>query len=158
LVTPFLEWLSMTPVAGALKGSATLYLFVNAAHILSIGLVIGAIVPLDLRILGFFGKVPVAIIEPFLARAAAVGVGLAIVTGALLFSVRPLEYAGNTAFLVKLCLVAFGVANALLLQVRPGRRMARSLGRVPVSARVAAFLSLVAWVGAVLAGRWIGFL
>lgn len=148
----------MTPVAGALKASATLYLFVNAAHILSIGLIIGAIVPLDLRILGFFGKVPVAVIEPFLSRAAAVGVCLAIVTGALLFSVRPVEYAGNTAFLAKLGLVAVGMANASLLQIRPGWRGARSLGQVPASAKVAAFLSLVTWVGAVLAGRWIGFL
>ena len=148
----------MTPVAGALKGSPTLYLFVNATHILSIGLLVGAIIPLDLRILGFFRKVPIAIVGPFLSRSAAVGAGMAIVTGALLFSVRPLEYAANTALQAKLCLIAVGLANALLLQFRPGWRAENLSGQSPVSAKMAAGVSLATWVGAVLAGRWIGFL
>ena len=32
-----LDWIATSMLAGALKASATLYLFVNAAHILSIG-------------------------------------------------------------------------------------------------------------------------
>lgn len=49
-----LEWLAATTLAVELRRSATLYMFVNAAHILAIGLLVGAILPLDLRLAGFF--------------------------------------------------------------------------------------------------------
>ena len=39
---------------------------------------------------------------------------LAVATGFLLFSVRPLTYAQNPAFLTKISLVALGVVNALV--------------------------------------------
>jgi hypothetical protein len=52
-VIDILEWLSATMPAAALRRSGTLYMFVNAAHILAIGLLIGAILPLDLKLVGF---------------------------------------------------------------------------------------------------------
>lgn len=66
-----LEWLQATLPAATLRRSGTLYMVVNAAHILAIGLLVGAILPLDLRLAGFFRKVPVEILAPFLSRAAA---------------------------------------------------------------------------------------
>lgn len=153
-----LAWIAAWPVAVALRGSATLYLFVNAAHILSIGLLVGAILPLDLRLLGFFGNVPVNVVGPFLSRMAAAGLFLAIVTGFCLFSVRPVAYAGNIAFLTKIALLCFGVVNALLLHLHPHWRAAIAGGSPSMRVRLAAFASLLVWAGAVLAGRWIGFL
>ena len=58
------EWASGWPVGAALRRSALLYLVVNAAHILAIGLLIGAIVPLDLRLLGLVGHAPVDVLGP----------------------------------------------------------------------------------------------
>ncbi|WP_426228779.1 DUF6644 family protein [Pararhizobium sp. DWP3-4] len=153
-----LAWIGAWPVAVAMRGSATLYLFVNAAHILSIGLLVGAILPLDLRLLGFFGHVPVSVVGPLLSRMAATGLLLAIVTGFCLFSVRPLAYATNVAFLTKVALLCFGVANALLLHLHPHWRAAIADGLLSIRVRLAAFVSLAVWIGAVLAGRWIGFL
>lgn len=46
------EWLEALPHAVALRQSATLYMLANAAHILAIGLLTGAILPLDLRLMG----------------------------------------------------------------------------------------------------------
>lgn len=68
-----LEWLADGAVARALTASPTLYIFVNAAHILSIGLLLGSIVPLDLRLLGLFRHAPLGVIGPFLSRTAMVG-------------------------------------------------------------------------------------
>ncbi|MCF3638502.1 DUF2214 domain-containing protein [Rhizobium sp. TRM95111] len=149
--------LAATPVAAALKASATLYLLVNAAHILSIGLVVGAVVPMDLRLMGFFGHLPAAMLGPFLARAAAAGVVLAIVTGFCLFSVRPQHYAANPAFLVKMALLALGIANALTLRRSAAWRAMATAGRLAPSLRLRAGVSLVIWISAVLAGRWIAF-
>ncbi|MFD2343966.1 DUF6644 family protein [Sinorhizobium terangae] len=152
------EWIGTLPFAVAIRRSALLYLFVNAAHILSIGIVVGAILPLDLRLIGFFGKVPVATIGPYLSRAAATGVILAIVTGFCLFSVRPLEYAGNAAFLTKITLLVLGIVNAVLLHLTPQWRAVVKGGPLSWRVRLSALISMAVWTGAVLAGRWIGFL
>lgn len=153
-----LEWLATSLVADHLKRSATLYMFVNAAHILAIGLIVGAILPLDLRLLGFFKTFPLDVLGPFLSRAAAIGVLTAIVTGFCLFTVRPIEYAGNIAFLCKIGLVALAVLNALLLHIRPAWRAVTSRGKTDAMVRFSAAASFFLWLGAIVAGRWIGFL
>jgi hypothetical protein len=153
-----LEWLAATTLAVELRRSATLYMFVNAAHILAIGLLVGAILPLDLRLAGLFGKVPVEVVAPFLSRSAGIGLALALLTGFCLFSVRPTEYAVNPAFLAKLGLIAFGIFNVLLVHAGPGWRAAMTIGIVRPAMRFSAVLSAMIWIAAVVAGRWIGFL
>ncbi|MBY3047409.1 DUF6644 family protein [Rhizobium leguminosarum] len=153
-----LEWLSATTPAVALRRSGTLYMFVNAAHILAIGLLVGAILPLDLRLAGFFRKVPVEIVAPFLSRSAGVGLAAAIVTGFCLFSVRAVEYAGNPAFLAKLGLIALGILNLSIVHLGRGWKTAVSTGIVQPGLRFSAALSAAIWITAVIAGRWIGFL
>ena len=151
-------WLSATPVAAALKASATLYLLVNAAHIFAIGLIVGAILPLDLRLAGVLRSVPIAAIGPLLSRTAGAGMALALLTGLCLFSVRPAEYAQNPAFLTKVALVALGIVNALLLHRSAGWHGALATGRITPALRAQALLSIVIWTSAVLAGRWIAFI
>ena len=153
-----LEWLQATALAVALRRSATLYMFVNAAHILAIGLLVGAILPLDLRLAGVFRKVPVEIIAPFLSRAAGIGLAAAILTGFCLFSVRAVEYAGNPAFLAKLGLIGLGLINLLTVHRGRGWKTAISIGIVRPGLHFSAALSAAIWIAAVVAGRWIGFL
>jgi hypothetical protein len=153
-----LEWLSASFLAQALTASPTLYLFVNAAHILSIGILAGAILPLDLRILGFFRRFPLSVLGPFLSRAAMAGVILAMLTGMVLFTVKAPEYAANAAFLTKLGLLGGGIANALLLHAHAGWRTALKTERASVCVKVFATISLIGWIAAIVAGRWIGFL
>lgn len=154
LLQALAEW----PVAAALRRSAIAYPLVNAAHIISLGLLLGAIATLDLRLLGLFRDHPVAVLGPPLWRVAACGLALAAVTGFLLFSTRPLAYAENPAFLAKLGLIGLGLLNLLVLRFNAHWRRALGGGAVHWSVRAAALLSLVAWLGAVVAGRWIGFL
>lgn len=153
-----LEWLGSLPFAVLMQRSGTLYLLVNAAHIIAIGLLVGTIVSLDLRMLGVFRAAPLTALAPFLSRMAASGLALAILTGFLLFSVRPVEYVANPAFLAKLGLVVLGTLNALWLHA--GRHWRGVLSGEPVhaAARMHALVSLLLWLGAVVAGRWIGFL
>ena len=53
------------PGAVLLQRSGTAYLFANAAHIASVGSLIGGILPLDLRLAGVLRGVPLAVIGPF---------------------------------------------------------------------------------------------
>lgn len=146
------------PVAVALRSSQVLYPLVNAAHIVAIGLLIGAVVTLDLRLLGAFGGHPLAHLGPPLWRVAAGGLALAALTGALLFSTRAPAYAENPAFIAKLGLIGLGVLNVALLRSNRHWRRALEGGPAHPSVRLAALLSLLTWLGAVVAGRWIGFL
>ena len=147
-----LEAIGEWPGASWLQQSATAYLFVNAAHILGIALLLGAILPLDLRLLGFFRRFPVEVLVPFLVRCAAVGLSLALLAGAWLFSVKPDEYLANAAFRWKLALLALALANAGFQHwgTRGGLRLSPAV-------QLRAGLSLCLWVSVLVAGRWIGF-
>jgi hypothetical protein len=149
----FLDAIGAWPGAVWLRQSATAYLFVNAAHILGIGLLLGAILPLDLRLLGFFRKYPLDVLRPFLVRVAAAGLSLAVVTGLWLFSLKLPEYVQNDAFRWKVALLAIALANVAF---QHGSTIARPFELTPAT-RVRAALSLCLWVSALIAGRWIGF-
>lgn len=152
-----LEWLSQLPHAVLLQRSYLAYLLVNTAHIVALGVLLGAILPLDLRMLGAFRALPLNVIGPFLSRMAAAGLTLAMLTGFWLFSVQPLEYAGNPAFLAKISLVALGALNALWLHGGKHWRAACDGPAITLPARLHAAASLVLWLSAAVAGRWIGF-
>ena len=146
-----LEAIGGLPGAIWLQQSATAYLFVNAAHILGVAVLLGAILPLDLRLLGLFRQYPIEVLRPFLVRCAATGVGLAVLSGAWLFSVKPDEYLANPAFRWKLLLLAFALFNVGLQHRSPGFTHRSS------AVRVRAGLSLCLWLSVLVAGRWIGF-
>ena len=154
----WLEWLGSLPPAELLRRSATLYLLVNAAHILGIGLLVGAILPLDLRLIGLLRDGPIAVLAPFLVRVAATGLLLAIVTGFLLFSVKPAEYAANPAFLLKLGLILLGLINVIAQHRNAAWRTLLQGGAQGPPVRLLAGLSSAIWLSALIAGRWIGFL
>jgi hypothetical protein len=146
-----LEAIGGWPGAGWLQRSATAYLFVNAAHILGLGMLLGAMLPLDLRLLGLLRRYPIEVLGPFLVRCAAAGLGLALLTGAWLFSVKPDEYLANPAFRWKLVLLVCALVNVGFQHRNPG------FMRASPAARVRAGLSLCLWVSVLVAGRWIGF-
>lgn len=152
-----MDWLAgfvaALPGAAILRTSPHLYLLVNAAHILAIALLVGAIVPLDLRLTGVLRGPAVNVIGPFLSRMAAAGLVLAALTGIALFSVRPAEYLANPAFLAKSGLLALAVAN-IAVQHRAGAF--HDEAQRPAH-RLFATASLVLWLAVLVGGRWIGF-
>ncbi|WP_198297676.1 DUF6644 family protein [Bordetella genomosp. 9] len=153
----FLAWVAGLPPAVFLRDSGTAYLLVNALHIAALGVLLGAIMALDLRLLRA-GTLPLREFGPYLSHLAAWALAVAIVTGLLLFSVKPDEYVRNPAFLIKLVVVGLGIVNALWLHAGPHWRRALAGDPIPPAIRLHAGASLVFWLGAVLAGRWIGFL
>ncbi|MGI8740813.1 MAG: hypothetical protein ACR2KU_14790 [Gammaproteobacteria bacterium] len=105
-------------VAEALRGSTWVYPLVNAAHILGFALLLGAIVPLDLRRLGFWRSVPAATLSRVLTPVAMAGLLIAVSAGSLLFIARAVEYAASGLFQAKMrmrrkILQAFGSTKPL---------------------------------------------
>lgn len=153
-----LQALGETGLAAWLRRPGPAYPLANAAHILSLGLLIGSIAVLDARLLGLFRAAPLGVLGRLLSRVAAFALLCAILTGTVLLSVRPLAYLENAAFQAKLALIAAGIANALAVRFNPGWAEALADRGVRTSLRVQAALSLGIWTCAVIAGRWIGFL
>ena len=149
-----LAGLEGTAVAQTLRTSRWLYAATNTAHIFGIALLVGAIVPLDLRLLGWWPDVPREKLVRVLVPVAATGLALAVVAGGLLFSVRASEYAGVGFLQAKLALVAIGTLAALALHHAHGFLLDTASDR-----RLAghAILSLVCWPTALLCGRLIAF-
>lgn len=156
-MTGFLQAISGWPGAVFLQEHWVAYLVVNAAHILGIGLLLGAILPLDLLLLRSSRGRDLPTFGPFLVRVAATGAALAVTTGLWLFSVKPLEYTENPAFLFKVTLLVLAICN-IALQYR-GEHFEAALRSGQPSARVRtlAATSMILWLSVLIAGRWIGF-
>ncbi len=148
----------LTPIA-ALRVSQWAYPLVNALHILGIGLLLGSILPLDLRLLGLWPAVPIAPLWTVLTRTAAAGLLLAMASGGVLFAAGASDYARSPLFLAKMPLVAAGVVNALALRwhARAALHGMLNTGQVPRSARLAALVSIVVWLSAMLLGRLVAY-
>ena len=143
----------------ALRASVWLYPLVNTAHVVGIALLFGAIAPLDLRLLGVFCRVPLAPLAATLVPVATAGLLLALVSGALMFATRPLDYVAEPLFGLKLGLLGAAVLNALWLRRdSEWRRVGEASGEPPPRRwRWHGLLSLLLWLGVITAGRLIGY-
>lgn len=151
------EALQNWPGSVALRGSSTLYLLVNAAHVLGIALLLGPILALDARLLGVARQVPLSAMGPFLANTAMLGVVIAVVTGFALFTVQPANYVANPAFLIKLAILALALANAISVALSLAWRKAVAGNEIAAHLRWQAAASFILWIATLVAGRWIGF-
>ncbi|MXW90597.1 MAG: hypothetical protein F4114_00840 [Rhodospirillaceae bacterium] len=143
-----------TALAQTLRSSRWLYAGVNAAHIFAIALLIGSVVPLNLRLLGVWRGIPREAVVRVLAPVAAGGLILALVTGPLLFSVRAREYSGIEFLQLKLIFIAVGVLSTLAL-CRAHGFLLKDAPRARLAGH--AILSTVCWSGALVCGRLIAF-
>jgi hypothetical protein len=128
------------------------YAAINTTHVLGLAVLVGAILPLDLRLVGLWRSVDLLVLARVLVPVAAGGLAVAAAAGLLLFMTRPAEYAGTGLFLIKLLLVAGGTVHALALHYGPG--LARTS---PAHRRLAGLLSLTFWTGALVCGRLLAF-
>ena len=150
LLQTLAESLQDTGLSRTLRASLWLYPMVNTGHVVGIALLFGAIVPLDLRLLGVWRGVPVELLARPLVTVAVCGLTLALLTGSLLFATRPADYVVEPLFGLKLSLLAAAIANALLL------RRTRHWPAGGTAARAAGALSIVLWLSVITAGRLIG--
>ena len=137
-------------LAVALRGSTWAYPLVNAAHILGIALLVGAITPLDLRLMGGWRRIPVEELSRILVPVAATGLALAMGAGSLLFITRANEYAASPLFLSKMGLLALGLANIAGYYIWR-KRNPETLRRLFGTA------SLAIWIAVLILGRLVGY-
>ena len=117
-------------------------------------MLIGSVVPLNLRLFGVWRGISREALVRVLAPVAASGLTLALITGPLLFSVRAQEYSGVEFLQLKLAFIAVGVLSALAL-CRAHGFLLKDAPRTRLIGH--AVLSTVCWLGALVCGRLIAF-
>lgn len=140
--------------ATSLRGSTFVYPLVNTAHILGIALLFGAIVPLDLRLIGAWRRVPVPVIAHVLVPVAGTGLGIAVVAGALLFSARATEYAASGLFQAKMAVLVLALVNLAAVHALGFTRDMAEPHRLRALLGVG---SVGAWAVVILLGRLVGY-
>ena len=150
----FLLALEQSQLAMDLRVARWGYAAINAAHIFGIAVLVGGILPLDFRLIGFWPNVDRRSLARVLVPFAVCGLVIAMVTGLILFSVRAREYADLSILWTKLTLVAVGATSAILAHVRYGLWLDRS---GPSNLPHVGLISIICWMGALACGRLIAF-
>lgn len=152
--------LEATALARTLRASVWAYPLVNAGHVAGIALLVGSIIPLDLRLLGAWRATPLAPLWMVLSRTAAAGLVMAIGFGLLLFTTRATEYIASNFFVAKMAIVALAIVNAITLHLMSRVELANTSVTnimLPTTVRVSAGVSLVSWLSALTLGRLVGY-
>ena len=136
------------------------YGVVNLGHILGIAMLFGAILILDLRMLGAWRALPLAALSRASVSAAAAGLTLAILTGIPMLATKAGDYIGNPFLLIKFPAIALALLNVIVLHRSAAWRAHRVRAlSPPEEGRLAvhAALSLGLWLTVITAGRMIGY-
>jgi hypothetical protein len=157
----WLGWLEASALSDFVRNSGPYtYGIVNLVHVFGIALLFGAIALLDLRLLGAWRSIPARFLAKPVVPVAAIGLGLALITGFVLFSIQATEYYYNPFLYIKLGALAFGIANVALLHVSSSwKAMEAADGSSAGRARLAlgGAISLLCWITVISAGRMIAY-
>jgi hypothetical protein len=130
-------------------------------HFFGMALIIGTIGLVDLRILGVGKGIPIKSLERFVPLGV-IGFCINLLTGLTFVGGNPVggpqEYLTNLSFLLKMSLILVAGVNLLAFYALGIARSANAVapdGTAPVSAKVVASVSLVAWIGVIIFGRYI---
>jgi hypothetical protein len=155
----FLVWLENTFIANAIRTIPWLYPTFETGHYIGLSLLVGGIMLIDLRVLGFARALP---LKSMIGLLPFVWVGFAInvFTGSMLFIYGATNFGPNRAFQLKMAFLVLAGLNALAfeLAVRRSGSSWVAADRPPTLVMGFATLSLIFWVCVVTTGRWMAYL
>ena len=149
-------WIDQWRLGEAIRGSSWVFAFIEVFHLMGITLLLGAVLVVNLRLLGFgLTGTPAAQVAEDAMPWMLVGLFVAMGSGFCLFVSEALKCYNNPPFFVKMMMLLL----ALVFTFTAHRRLTR--GDQASSSRLwrtlGACLSLVLWFGVGLAGRAIAF-
>jgi hypothetical protein len=155
MLLPFFEWCETVWLGRAVVGSLWLFPVIEAVHLLGLSVLGGAVLIVDLRLLGTGLKswTPAELwreARPFMIGALVV----MIATGIPLFLSEAIKCYYNDSFWVKMTTLPIAVAFAFTVRARATTDSVRNTARRQA---VVGALSIALWVTVAAAGRWIGF-
>jgi uncharacterized membrane protein len=129
----------------------------ETVHFIGLSLLFGAVLLVDLRMLGFMKAIPYSALHRLLPWGM-IGFGVNLVTGMLFFIGAPPDfYVNNPVFIWKLALILVAGANAMYFTVVDHTWAVGAGDAPPVGSRIAAASGIVLWVGVIFCGQMLPF-
>ena len=156
MLLPFFEWCEATTIGQAIRESLWLFPVIESIHLLGLAMIGGALLVVDLRLLGFgLTHQPVAQLarsaHPWLVGSLAV----MLTTGISLFLSESIRCYYSPPFWTKMELLLAAILFTFTVRRKVALADEKRVG--PIWGRVVAFVSLALWFGVGFSGRWIAF-
>ena len=152
----YFQAIAESSLSQAISTSTWAFAVTESVHLLALSVIGGAVLIVDLRLLGFgLRRQTIEAVareaQPWLVGSLAV----MLVTGVLLFVSEPIKCFYSTPFRVKMLCLLLGSLFAFTVR----RKVTQAgEGRVrPIWLKIVALVSLSLWFGVGAGGRWIGF-
>lgn len=153
---PFFQWAEKSAFGHAMQQSTWAFATIESVHLLALAAIGGAVLIVDLRLLGFgLTRQPIRELaqdaQPWLVTSLLV----LLVTGVALFFSESIKCYYSTPFAVKMVSLALAMLFTFTVR-RKVLRMEETRVR-PLYLKLVALVSLALWFGVGAGGRWIGF-
>jgi hypothetical protein len=129
----------------------------ESLHFIGLSLLIGTVLVINLRVLGFMKQVSLDAIDRLIPWGV-LGFGLNIVTGMLFFIAVPQQYTQSVAFFWKAGLIVVAAFNGLYFTAFDQTWAMEPGGDAPVLSKAMALSAFVLWVGVMYYGSMLPFI
>lgn len=155
-----IQWLNGTSWSLYLRESELAFPLTEAIHLIGLGISVGTIMWVDLRLLGLTMRRERATdvigrLEPW----AFCGFIVMFISGIVLFLGKPENYYTTTAFRIKMMMLPLAGLNVLFFHKRVYPHVAEwdEGAVVPWQGRLVGFVSMTLWLAIIIAGRWTAY-
>jgi hypothetical protein len=160
LLYALISYFEDSALADNIRENDLLFPLIESMHVLSICLVVGSILAVDLRLLGLASiNRPVSRVANGILPLTWGAFAVAVASGSLLFISNATKYLENGYFVAKILLICAAGLNMAVFHAISARDLPKweNEKTLPLSAQLAGGLSILLWVSVVTCGRWIGF-
>jgi hypothetical protein len=153
----FFRWLAQTHLGLAMSNSTWGFAIVEIGHLIALAVFGGAVLLVDLRMMGFgFTSQPAPQVAREFLPLTVGGIVVMFISGSLLLASGPMRYYYNTPFRIKMWLFFIALFFHFTLQIKVARQDAKQDRSTPWR-RAAGGVSLLLWLTIGMAGRAIGY-
>jgi hypothetical protein len=153
----FLKWLEMTDLSVWIRESSSLWAYpaILIAHTIGLGYLVGINAAVDMRLMGLSPGLPIEPLRHFF-KYIWFGFWINAISGVLLVTRDPVNVFKNPAFPIKMLMIALAIVILFRLKKAVVSSVIES-GPVPKGLKILAALSVVCWLGAIIAGRLMAY-
>jgi len=145
------RWLQDNSLIALLNGTAWTAAALEIVHYFSMFILVGAMVIVDLRVLGLVGRRQDATqLADLLFPWIWISLVFNFVSGFLMFAGSATSYYRNNIFYDKMAVILVAIIANIIVQQKV--RKWGQLPEMPASAKLVAFISIGLWIGAIIAG------
>jgi len=154
VLLPFFEWCEATMLGRTIRESLWMFPVLESIHLVGLSVLGGALLVVDLRLLGVGLKdSTIAELDRQARPWLLLGVTILLTTGVMLFLSEAIKCYYSTSFWVKITTIPFAILFTLAVK----QRFARTAVYTSAYSQWVGAADLLLWFVVAAGGRWIGF-